>query len=211
MHLFHRLTVSLLLATVAGGCTRYGFAIVDPPDVAGTVQGKEELAFTTDAAEYRLRAVEGRLVMFIYNSGSTAVELVATKSTVVSEQGSSHPVLGQTIAAGSFIKLILPPTRPQLQPDRGAVSFGFGVSSGGYYRDDWYTRSRYRTGSARGRYSGPYDEPYFYDPPSYTVYDASNPAFWDWRGETQITLTLVFSRDGKITEDRFVIRRQKLD
>jgi len=194
-----RITTSLLclFALCAFGCTKYEYVIVDPPDLATTVAGKNESVLNTRSAEYRLRVVENVLVMFIYNRASSSVQLSGSKSVVIGPDGASHPIIGQTIAAGSFIKLILPPPRPQAQPDGPGFHYGVGYSTG-------------RGGRHRSPYAGSGVGVDFYDPPSYTLYDSANPAYWDWHGETQVTLTLSYDHDGAETTDRFVIQRRKV-
>src|SRR5262245_18500672 len=107
------------------GCTKYDYEIVDPPDLAGRIGFDEDFLVTTDVAEYRFRAAGDRLVARIYNNEQTALRLDGQRSTVISPDGQSRPVIGQTIAPGSFIKLLLPPPLPTYDTYGPGFHYGF--------------------------------------------------------------------------------------
>jgi hypothetical protein len=209
---------------LAGGCARYEFDLIDPPDLAHTI-GRDAVTFRTEAAEYQARAVDGRLVMNVFNRSEAPLTISPTRSVVVTSEGQSRPIFGQTIAPGSFGQVMVPPPRPTARADGPALGYGpqiglgYGYgwgSSRGYYRGGWGDRGdRYR-GGWRGAGYHPYpgyvdswDGPLFYNPPRFTIYDTANPAYWDWTGQTQVVLELVFERDGRTLTDRFVIQRRK--
>lgn len=206
---------TLLALAAAGGCTKYEYVIVDPPDFAGRITHGEDTVFRSDAAEYVLRAVDSRLVMQIYNFGDAPLSLVGQQSSVVDQYGESHPLPALTIEPGSFARLILPPPPPTVE--RTGPSFNVGVG----YRYGYYSRPypyRYRDRGDRYRYGGraygryAYYDPFYYGdayPRYYRVYDTSNPFYWEWRGEGQVRLKLSYAAEGKTHEDRFVINRVK--
>src|SRR5262245_51336259 len=103
-----------LALCLLSGCTPYEFDMLEPPDLAAHIgrQEAQEVVFSRDNLEYRLRAYEGRLVMLISNSSDDAMQLVGEESYIVAPDGQSHPVRGQSIAPHSYMKLILPPMRP---------------------------------------------------------------------------------------------------
>ena len=187
-----RIASLLLSVTLIGGvgCARYEYDVVSPPQAAGHVGTKSDHTFALDPLEYRLRTLDNRLVLRVYNPTGENVTLLGARSTVVDPDGQSHPLVTQTIApGGSFIKLILPPPRPRVY--RGGPTFGIGVGT--------------RVGSAARRrgyygYGGAYDAfddwPYDGGPRYMTVYDETDTYYWDWKGEGQVRLNLVYARDG---------------
>jgi hypothetical protein len=203
----------------AAGCARYEYDLIEPGDLAQHIGTKDDVVFRTDAAEYRLRTVSNRLVMRIYNDADEPLTLAGNRSFVVDPGGQSHPLVAQTIAPGSYIRLIFPPPPPTVE--QTGPSFHFGV--GGAYRYGYYRPyyrnyrdrgARYARGGARyGRYA--YYDPFFYNtyygPRYYRVYDDSNPAYWDWSGEGQVRVTLMYERgEGQRVEDTFVFARKKM-
>lgn len=211
----------VLLTALAGGCARYEYDIIDPPDLAGHIGGKQDVVFSTDAVEYRMLSVNSRLVMRLTNTGEEPVTLSGERSVAVDPNGLSHPLYTQTIAPGSFIELGLPPPVRVIEQTAGP-SFYWGYGGAyryGSYRPKYpYYRDRgdrYRHGGGRyygGRYA--YYDPFYYDayawPRTYRVYDTSDPAYWSWEGEGQVRLTLFYELPGRGIEDRFVIARRKL-
>src|SRR5262245_50127092 len=109
-----RLNVPLLtlFGLLVGGCARYEYDVVRPDDLTGHVGTKEDVVFTRDPLEYRLRTADNRLVMRIYNPTDAPITLLGARSSVVDPDGQSHPLPSMTAAPESFIKLILPPLRP---------------------------------------------------------------------------------------------------
>jgi hypothetical protein len=172
------LIVLVTVALVSAGCARYEYDLVSPPQAAGHVGRKDDHAFALDPLEYKLRTVDNRLVVRVYNPTSEHVTLLGGRSVIVGPDGQSHPLMTQTIApGGSFIKMIIPPPRPRFYG--GGTTFGVGVGVG--------------VGHA---FPGPHDEPGWYgdDPHYLTVYDESDTYYWDWKGEGQARLNLVYAR-----------------
>ena len=57
---------------------------------------------------------------------------------------------------------------------------------------------------------GPYG-PYYYDSPRYFVLmDEDNAYYWDFKGEGECRLVLVYTRAGKEFTHEFLYRRQKI-
>jgi hypothetical protein len=198
-----QLLLLLFLSVAAGslGCARYEFDLVHPPELARHVGADKPVEVTLDPLTYRLQTAESRLVMRIHNPTDAPVRLLGDQSTVVDLEGQSHPFRGQTIAPRSFIKLIFPPLRPRLEPHGPVfgIGVGVGVSSGGYYHN------RYVHGGAFG-----YD-PVLDGPRYYSLYDPGNAAYWEWDGEGEARVVLVFQRgDQKPFNHEFVFRRQKV-
>jgi hypothetical protein len=186
---------ALLLITLfvlVTGCTTYEFDVTRPPELATHVARNQDAVLTREPLVYRLRAVENRLVMNIENGTDEPIQLAGDQSTVVDPDGQSHPLRSQAIAPHSFAKLILPPMRPVI---RSGPTFGIGVGAHvgyhpGYddFHDDWY-----------------HDHPQYF-----TVVD-DNAIYWEWRGEGDIRLMLVFlGKDGESFSHEFVIRRVKV-
>jgi hypothetical protein len=205
----------LLLATVgSAGCARYGFTVIDPPDIAGPVGESDDTVYRRDLVEYRLRAVDGRLVLRLLNVTDAPLILSGEKSAIVDPTGQSRPVSGQSIEPGSFIKLILPPPRPTIERTGPSIHIGAGYRYGAYHRSGGQYRDRgdrYRHGaSGYGRYA--YYDPFLHDELTstryYRVYDDANPFYWSWSGEGTVRLRLVYGQAGRNdAEDRFVFAR----
>jgi hypothetical protein len=196
----------LLAITCAclGGCAHYEFDLVQPTDLARHIGDNRQERFARDPLEYRMQSAEGRLVIKVFNPTGDTILLLGRLSSAVDPGGESHPLADQTIAPSSFVKLILPPMRPQVTPS--GPSIGIGVGAAAYddsmgklypsYRDAWM-------------YSPDVD---FRDdhPRYYSIYDGNDPIFWDWQGETEVKLTLVFRRGNDQFQHEFVFHRKKM-
>src|SRR5687768_15397193 len=125
-----RLIQATLLALLfcATGCASYEHRLVQPKELAGHIGAKQDYIVNIGPVEYRLRTVESRLVMRIYNRTETAIQLLGDQSAAVDPDGQSHPLRSQTIAPGSFIKLLLPPNRPQIRRTGPSIGIGLGGS-----------------------------------------------------------------------------------
>ena len=205
----HLVPLCLMLSVFAGGgggCARYEFDVVEPQDLSQRV-GKGPVHLPVEPLVYHLRAAEGRLVMFVENPTGEPVKLLGDDSFVVDPDGRSHPLRSQTIAPRSNIKLIFPPVRPRLERVGPSIGIGVGVGYGRAFRRGYYGRHR------RGYY-----DPFFYDdhPRYYAVVD-DGTTYWDWAGETDVRVTLVFEAGGTGAErrgdritHRFVFHRVKV-
>jgi hypothetical protein len=47
-------------------------------------------------------------------------------------------------------------------------------------------------------------------PRYYSIYDGNDPIFWDWQGETEVKLMLVFRRGNDQFQHEFVFHRKKM-
>ena len=213
-------TLALLLLPLlagVGGCAHYEYDIVQPPELARHVGTGEEV-IPVDPLEYRMRTVENRLVLHIINPTDDPVTLIGAQSYIVSPGGQSHPLRPQTIAPHTFIPLILPPMRPYYYYPSGPTwGFGFGVVgvSGGHSHHDGHHGGGHRGG--RVYYSAAYYDPFFYGPPYYgppyyMVVDEADPIYWEWKGESDVRLHLVFQRgtNAKTFSDDFTFHRKKM-
>jgi len=218
-----------LLATCAGGCATYEYNLVQPAELARHIGSKADETVTVDPLQYRLRTVDNRLVMRIFNPTEDPIELVGARSTVVDPSGQSHPLRGQTIAPNSFMKLIFPPRRPQVYYPSAGPTFGVGVGTA--YRVDalpggrsWYPYGPYRLGPSYGApyawygypWYGPipygYWDGYYDGGPRYlAVVDENDTTYWEWSGPTgELRLALTYLRQGKEFRHDFVFTRQKM-
>src|SRR5215207_3085901 len=101
-------------AFVTTGCARYEYTLTQPPDLARHIGAQSDQVVDVDPLQYRLRTVDNRLVVRIYNQTDEPIELLGDKSFVVDPDGQSRPLRGQTIAPHAFMKLIFPPIRPRV-------------------------------------------------------------------------------------------------
>jgi hypothetical protein len=199
LKLFPFVLAPLTLCSI--GCARYEYDLVHPPELAQHIGRDKPVEVTLEPLNYRYRTVESRLVMQVCNSTNAPIRLLGDQSTVVDPRRQSRPLRGRAIAPGSFIKLVFPPLMPVVEP-RGPV-IGFGVmaigSSGGYYR------RRFLHGGAFG-----YD-PAFDGPRYYSVYAADDGTYWEWDGEGEIRVILVYQQgDQKPFTHEFVFRRKRV-
>jgi hypothetical protein len=178
----------LFLAT---GCANYEFDVVRPTEAAQHVGNKADAVVKLDPLEYRMRAVEGRLVVQIFNPTDDNIALLGDRSSVVAPDGQSHPLRSIPIAPHSYGRLYLPPMRPQIQRDGPSFGIGFGTVIG--------DRRRFNSLDA-----DTYSEPRYF-----TVVDEDN-LYWDWNGEGQVRLRLFYDRNGRNFSDEFVIARKKM-
>lgn len=183
-------TLALIFLTLLSGCATYEFDITHPPEFSRHISRKADESFTRDDLDYRLRAVEGRLVVRIYNTADNDVRILGARSTLVDPHLQSRPIRSQTIAPGAFVKLILPPLAPQLRPSGPSITIGGGISSGG--------------GSGIGLGTG------FHDGPDYYEVDDNSGFYWEWDGASDVRLTLTFERAAQIFTHTFAISRVKL-
>lgn len=184
----------MLLAFGLVGCARYEYDITRPTDLAKHIGSDADQTLLRDPLEYRLRTVDSRLVMRIYNPTDVPVTLLGQRSSVVDPGSQSHPLATQTISPQSFIKVILPPMRPRLERTGPSIGIGFGTMIGD---------------ARRHRYGSGFSD--FDDDPQYlAVYDDDNALYWNWDGESSIRLTLVYQQGDKSFEHEFVIARRKM-
>jgi hypothetical protein len=176
-----RTFVSLIaLLLWCGGCATYEYDLVRPQELARHVGGQPQ-ALQVEPLIYHLQSYDNRLVMQIQNPTADPVMLRGDQSTVVDPAGQSHPLRSQTIAPGSFIKLIFPPITPRIE--RSGPSIGIGI---GY-----------------GRHAACPEPQYL------TVYEDS-ALYWDWDGQTDAKINLVYERAGQSFAHSFIFHRKKM-
>jgi hypothetical protein len=183
-----------LFASLFVGCARYEYDLRSPENEARHIGAKADEIVSIDPLEYRLRTVDNRLVMRIYNPTQDMIAVQGAPSVVVDPSGQSHPLRDQTIAPSSFVKLIFPPLRPTIE--NVGPTWGVGVGVGAH--------------TSRRDYGLP-DNYYPYDPAPryYSVYDGSD-YYWDWNGSGDLRVVLSFRRGDKEFRHEFVFRRQKM-
>jgi hypothetical protein len=189
-----------LLGGGVGGCARYEYDIVQPPDLARHIANKVDTTVDVEPLQYALRTVDNRLVMRVYNRTDEPMELIGPRSSVVDPSGQSHPLRSQPLAGQSFIKLIFPPPRPRVY-DPGPT-FGVGV---GYGIGSAHPHRRHHPHYHSGGYFYDGDEPRYF-----AVYDEGDVYYWDWRGAGEARVSLVFRRGDKEFKHEFTFRRVKI-
>jgi len=199
-----KLACLLVMLAAAGpvGCARYEYDLGHPPELAQHIGSDKPVELAVEPLRYLLQTADGYLVMRVYNETDAPVKLLGDQGYVVDPRGQSRPLRSQTIAQGSYIKLIFPPLPPRVQPYGPVfgIGVGVGVTSGGYYRQ------RYVHGVPYG-----YD-PVLDGPRYYVVYQPGDSTYyWDWPGEGEARVVLVYQRgEEKPFSHEFVFRRRKL-
>ncbi len=192
---FRTCLLAVLLWGLTGGCARYQFRILEPPELAATVTTRNPVGFALGPLDYVLQTSEGRLIMTVTNPDERPIHFLGERSFVVDPEGQSRPLRGQVIAPHSFMKLILPPMR-QVYRASPAIGIGIGVSAHRYYGRPWYDPW----------YPDPWHDPW----PAYLVVRGDDEAYyWSWRGESTIRLRLTFECDGQSIVHDFTVRREK--
>lgn len=189
----------LALLAWGGGCVHYEYDVVRPDENAGHVGTKAEYVSPRDVLEYRMIVVENRLVMRIVNNTDDSIQLVGERSSVVDPRGESHPLRSIPIAPHSNVKLIFPPLRPVVEHHGPTFGIGIGTTVGSAYD----ARHRYRD-------DDPLGPPWYDDGPRYFTVVEDDALYWEWDGEGEIRLSLVFQRGDQTFTHEFVIRRAKV-
>lgn len=174
---------SLLMMTCGLGCASYEYDLVEPQPLAQHV-GADAISVDVEPLRYRLITVDSYLVMRVFNETAEPVTLLGDESYVVDPRGQSHPLQSQTIAPGTFIKLVFPPVPPQVVPRGPTIGIGFGAYGHHWHRHPYY-------------YGGYYYDRLWYDEPRYyTVYDPANNYYWEWDGEGTVARAVLIYRPG---------------
>jgi len=183
-------SVLLILVAFLTGCAHYEYNIIQPDDLRAHIGSKIDHVITRDPLEYHFRSYDNRLVIRVFDHTNEPITLVGDRSTAVDPKGQSHPLRSQTIAPQSYVKLILPPIRPRI--DTVGPTFGIGIGTRVDARDE----------------RAPF--PHGYDPNYLVAYGEDEVYYWDWPGESDVSLTLVFRRADKEFQQAFTFHRQKM-
>ena len=182
-----------MLLLLGGGCAKYEFDLVQPPDLATHIGRDTEKVLKRDELEYRMLSVDGRLLMHVVNATDDPIELLGPQSTAVDPSGQSHPFRSQTIAPHSFVKLILPPMRPYY---RAGPTFGIGVGVHAYH--------------GSGSYWSEWNDPYWDEPRYFAMVDETDTLYWEWEGEGEARIRLTYRRGREEFHHEFTFRRKKV-
>ncbi len=170
------------------GCAQYGFDISgEGGQQALHVGDSQDTLLADDPIRYRLRAVDGRLVMWIVNPTPDPIELLGEKSTVTDPDGVDHPLHDQTIPPLASIKEVLPPMEafaenPAPGPPQPVNPY---QQSGFIPTPDLGAATPTGSNSGNSLYS------------------------WQWDDESEIRLDLIFQQGQSRFEQRFIISRVK--
>jgi hypothetical protein len=186
--------LALLLPLLSAGCATYEYDIVRPEPLATHVGRKQEAKVTLDPLDYRFISYENHLILRIHNPTDDPIQLLGQQSAAIDPNGESHPLRTLTIAPGTFVKLILPPPRPQVYDEGPYIGFGVGVFGRADPRDGW-----------RDNRLADIDQPRYY-----TVYDEANNFYWEWTKESDARLLLTYQRGNSTFHHEFTFRRVKV-
>jgi hypothetical protein len=174
--------VAIMFSVLLAGCAQIEFdAAPEGSSQPIRVGNDQDVRLSQSPLQYRMRADEGHLIIWIENPTDNSIELIRDKSQVVDPEGIAHPIRGQTIAAGSSVKEIFPPVQepaesaPRGQPEE----------------------------------INPYDRPGFISIPDSGADSEAGGASWQWDDGTEIQVDLAFEQGGHRFEQHFVFRRTR--
>lgn len=188
---------SLLLfaALLSTGCVHYEYDIVSPPELRQHIGAKEQVRLKVEPLEYRMISYEDHLVIEVFNPTADNIQFIGEQSTAVDPSGQSHPLRGQAIPPGSYMKLVLPPV-VHYQTDPGP-HIGFGIGVGYVHGGPW------RDGLG-------FDQE-MWDEPRYVAVVEPGVGYWEWNGESDARLMLTFQRGNeKPFTHSWVFHRKKM-
>lgn len=187
-----------LSCAMLAGCAQFDFQITQPPALSQRIT-KQPAQLTTGNVNYQMRASEGRLVIGISNPGAQTLRLLGDRSYVVDPSGYSHPLMPRTIGPGAYARIALPPLRPYYRSYAARWGyFGYGPPYYPYYSPYYY-----------GYYPAPYYDA-FPNGYAYGGYDQNNDHYWDWNGQSEVRVSLVYQREDNTTfRDEFTIQKMK--
>ncbi|MGD0766639.1 MAG: hypothetical protein ABSB42_00290 [Tepidisphaeraceae bacterium] len=169
-----------MFSVLLAGCAQTEFdAAPAGSGQAIRVGNDQDVRLSDSPLQYRMRADEGHLIVWIENPTDGPIDLIRDKSQVLDPEGIAHPIRGETIAAGSSIKEIFPPlaepaeSAPHGQPEQIA----------------------------------PYDRPGFISIPDSGADSEADRASWQWDDGTEIRVDLTFEQGERQFEQHFVFRR----
>ncbi|HEX4055589.1 MAG TPA: hypothetical protein VHX86_15095 [Tepidisphaeraceae bacterium] len=172
----------------AAGCAQYGFDIRgDGGQQALHVGTSPDTLLADDPLRYRMRALDGRLIIWIANPTPDPIELLGDKSSITDPDGIDHPLHDQIIAPLSSIKEVLPP----LENSAENPAPGPPEPVNPYQRSGFIPTPD--LGAATPTEANSRDDLYV----------------WQWDDESEIRLDLIFQQGQRRFEQRFIIRRVK--
>ena len=177
----HRIYLTILLLLPLVGCASYEYDLLRPEELAGRASSKEALVRTIGPIEYRMVTVENRLVIKMFNTSDQPIKLLAPESTIVDPDGQSRPVKASAIQPKSFARLVLPPVRPEYRATSSGAHYGPGVRRSDFGYTDTDLTETYRLVDGGENY-------------------------WNWSGESEARLVLVYEPTDPQSPQRFTHR-----
>ena len=186
LHWFTSPLAALILIPCLGGCATAEFDLVSPPEFKQHIGKEKETVITAGPLEYRLIAMQNRLVVEVFNRSGEDLHFIGNQSTLVDPSGQSHTLRPTTLQPGAQMKWVFPPLS---EPAPGG-------SSRGYYGPAWEDspgRSDFSPGL----------------PPSRAV--AATDTSFDWPDDSDVRLVLIFQRgnDAPFTQE-WEFRKQRI-
>jgi hypothetical protein len=193
-----RIIPLLAVLAILAGCKSYHYQITAPPEAATTIPPKQTRTISMPPIEYVMQTREGRLVIQVYNRGQDVLRLAGAESYVVDSRGETHPLPDGTIAPGAYIKFIIPPLAGGTY---GTTSFGVGVGVGIHGAAPQADETAEASAALSQTQSAATAAPMYLQ--------VAPGMHWEWRGEGQIRLSLLYLQPDQSFRHEFVISRQK--
>jgi hypothetical protein len=177
-----------MLTLMCGACAGYNFMIKEPPTPQPLVTAQAQ-TLAIAPLSYRLLADEGKLVMFIENPTPNTIDLLGGQCVIADPNGNEHPLHDLTIPPHSSAELIFPPDSDEEADQTVSDDFLAPHPIGPAGNGGIIVPQGYRAVPATD--------------------DADRVYRWNWDGESDVSMTLVYQEHGKGFEHRLVFHRVK--
>jgi len=173
------------LAMISGGCASQ-YNIIEPKELAQTVDPAGESRFTHQGIDYVIREVDGRLTLRVINTSGESMELMPG-SRVFDPTGAAHLLEPRQIAKNESYKIELPPVAGVASNARGGGAMPdatAGSVDGAVYRTEMRQQPVIR------KPGDPMPQP-----------------VWAWRNESNVRVALRIRSGQTETSHLFLIRK----
>ncbi len=194
-------TLLALLVLLLPGCTNYDYRIDAPPPFAGPVPEGQFRTLDRPPLSYAVQDVEGKLLVHIRNDAESQIALLGKRSSVVGPDGQAHGLQTRPIPPGAFVKLIIPPNRPDAgyYGPRSTFGIGFGTRIG--------SAGAGSVGGVGG--VGDVHEPGLFDVAQYDDQPRTFDDYWRFDGPGTMRLILTYRLDDDVLQQTFTVTRFK--
>jgi hypothetical protein len=168
----------LCLALTACGPSEFDFTAAGTGNTVRVTNNQDSLV-TIAPVQYRMRAVENHLVLWIENPTDQPIDIIGDKSSIEDPAGEIHTLDNQDISPHSSFKLVMPPLPENDQQTSQNISQPI----------------------------SPYDQPGFIAVPDTRTPPNEQGAAWKWDDDLEIHVDLLFKQGDHQFEQTFSVTR----